>query len=511
MSTAEIFMFYKLIERKRNQWLSEIESTHPAKVLLKHIAAVNALRDAQIEAVKTYLFLKLACGARPLWSLFNDGVFNTLDAQQSSRFSESRDFLEKNPGALALLEYASFPTAKGKPTAPALKTLMEEHPEQVDAAAVWKKIFYGVGYTDYLFSLPMGAGKTFLMAAFIYIDLYFARQNPEDPRFAHNFMVFAPSGLKSSIVPSLRKMQDFDPAWVIPEPEATKLRRLITFEVLDEQKSAKNSNRIKNPNAHKVNSFISTNVTDNMGFVAVTNAEKVILDRFIDEGELGLPVEEDERVKLANEFRSLIGKLPHLSIFIDEVHHAADGEIKLRKVVTQWAETAENTFVQTIGFSGTPYLEKAEEIVFTDDLKIKTTDLCNIVYHYPLIKGLGNFLKIPRVEVSSSDSSEEIVASGLRDFLEHYADTVYAGGLVAKLAIYCGQIENLEERIAPVVAAVLSEKGFDPAVAMLKFHRGGRNFLNGTEILSKRNRQDASLLLAPRSRVCWLFPGGQRA
>ena len=26
-------------------------------------------------------------------------------------------------------------------------------------------------YTDYLFSLPMGAGKTYLMSAFIYLDL----------------------------------------------------------------------------------------------------------------------------------------------------------------------------------------------------------------------------------------------------------------------------------------------------------------------------------------------------
>ena len=36
----------------------------------------------------------------------------------------------------------------------------------------FKKIFYDVNYTDYLFSLPMGAGKTYLMAAFIYLDLY---------------------------------------------------------------------------------------------------------------------------------------------------------------------------------------------------------------------------------------------------------------------------------------------------------------------------------------------------
>ena len=31
---------------------------------------------------------------------------------------------------------------------------------------VLKDIFYQVTYSDYLFSLPMGAGKTYLMAAF---------------------------------------------------------------------------------------------------------------------------------------------------------------------------------------------------------------------------------------------------------------------------------------------------------------------------------------------------------
>ena len=57
----------------------------------------------------------------------------------------------------------------------------------------------------------MGAGKTYLMAAFIYLDLYFAKNVPTNPAFAHNFIIFAPSGLKSSVVPSLKTIQDFNP------------------------------------------------------------------------------------------------------------------------------------------------------------------------------------------------------------------------------------------------------------------------------------------------------------
>lgn len=104
---------------------------------------------------------------------------------------------------------------------------------KIDYENVFRNIFYGVTYTDYLFSLPMGAGKTYLMAAFIYIDLYFAQNEPDNPCFAHNFMVMAPSGLKSSIVPSLKHIQEFDPSWIIPEPTASQLKRLIKFEILD--------------------------------------------------------------------------------------------------------------------------------------------------------------------------------------------------------------------------------------------------------------------------------------
>ena len=93
----------------------------------------------------------------------------------------------------------------------------------------FRKAFYGVSYTDYLFSLPMGTGKTYLMAAFIYLDLYFAGNEPSNPAFAHNFIILAPSGLKSSIVPSLKTIQRFDPSWVIPEPAASSLKRQISF------------------------------------------------------------------------------------------------------------------------------------------------------------------------------------------------------------------------------------------------------------------------------------------
>jgi len=36
------------------------------------------MRDAQIEAIKTYLFLKIKCDNKPLYELFYIGAFNSI-------------------------------------------------------------------------------------------------------------------------------------------------------------------------------------------------------------------------------------------------------------------------------------------------------------------------------------------------------------------------------------------------------------------------------------------------
>ena len=94
--------------------------------------------------------------------------------------------------------------------------------------------------------------ENYLMAAFIYWDLYFAQNEPHNPAFAHNFMIFAPSGLKSSVVPSLKNIQGFDPTWVIPEPATSEIKRQLSFVGLDQSKTAKKSNKTKNPNVQKI-------------------------------------------------------------------------------------------------------------------------------------------------------------------------------------------------------------------------------------------------------------------
>ncbi len=459
-------MFYKMIERARDNWYMSSEC--PVSDLIAYITRKGQMRDAQIDAIKTYLYLKIACDCQPLMLLFSRGKFNTLNLDSLELSKDVREFLKGNPAAAALLEYACMTNDEGEQVSPKLEKQIKKAPSSIDYTKFFRDAFYGISYTDYLFSLPMGAGKTYLMATFIYLDLYFARMEPRNPAFAHNFIVFAPSGLKSSVVPSLRTIQKFDPSWVLPEPAASELKRQISFEILDQGKTASKSNKTKNPNVQKIASHQP--LSELFGLVAVTNAEKVILDRIKEiKGQISyFEDSDDEKDRQANELRNLIGKLPGLSIFIDEVHHAVSDEIKLRAVVNRWAQN--QTVNSVVGFSGTPYLEKAEKIPVTEKLSVATAEITNIVYYYPLIEGVGNFLKRPVVKISDIPDSGCIIDAGVRAFLDTYKDTTYAGGLVAKLGIYCGTIEKLEEVVYPIVAGIVTEYGLDPS-CILKFYR----------------------------------------
>lgn len=470
-------MFYKIIEKKRDEWLSS-----PSCVitdLISYIEHQHKMRDAQIESIKTYLFLKIECQNRPLWELFASGKFNYTNVDNLEVNRVTREVLESNPAALSLWEYASISDENGNVNSPKILEAIKKSPDSIDYVSVIKDLFSNVSYPDYLFSIPMGAGKTYLMAALIYLNLYFAIAEPDNPIFAHNFILFVPSGLKSSIVPSLRDIQNFNPLWILPDPVASQLKNLIQYEWLQESSSASKSNIVKNPNARKISMQVAK--PNLMGLVAVTNAEKVILDRVdkdynIDASLLkSLPEEERKEYEAtlqANELRDQIGLIPGLCILIDEVHHASDDQ-KLRKVVNKWME--QSNFNSVLGFSGTPNMDPAAKIKITDDLSVKCTQYANVVTFYPLIKGIGNFLKIPVVRHSNLDSTE-IISRGLREFFNSYADTVYSNGTSAKVAVYAPSIAVLEEEIYPAAYAVCVEMGINPTETILKYHKGNSSY-----------------------------------
>lgn len=474
-------MFYSIITKARDTWLDS-KDCH-IKELVSYMQKKAALRDAQIEAIKTYLYLKIKCQNKPLWQLFCEGYFNATNLYDiyqklNANAHAFMEYLQLNQAALSLYDIALHLPKND------LQQYIHKNYTTIDYEQIFKSLFYNVSYTDYLFSLPMGAGKTYLMAAFMYLDLYFALNEPNNKSFAHNFLILAPSGLKSSIIPSLRKMKDFDVSWILPEPSASELKKLAKFEILNQSKTNKKSNKIQNPNVAKIASY---QPYENMfGLILVTNAEKVILEK-LDKDVLYQELNEEEKQgwSNANELRDTIAKIPSLGIFIDEVHHAANEEIKLRQVVSEWNKKGSVNMVA--GFSGTPYLKSSEKIIIGDSVKIEHKEISNIVYYYPLIKGIGNFLKTPVLKTAHTSNRLEIVEQALKEFFKD--SKIYENTLNAKMAIYCGSIENLEEQIYPKVCEILAGFRLDSS-HILKFHKGNKSYPEPKDALNEFENLD---------------------
>lgn len=141
-------------------------------------------------------------------------------------------------------------------------------------------------------------------------------------------------------------------------------------------------------------------------------------------------------------------------------------------MVNKWAKGS--SFNCVLGFSGTPYLSSADNVAITATLPMKNKNLSNVVYYYPLVDGIDNFLKCPTIKISDG-GWEDIVTRGVEEFLTKYKETTYKGNIPAKQAIYCGKIENLEENVYPLVAEIVSRHGMNPSEVILKYHDGNKN------------------------------------
>ena len=479
-------MFHELIKKICDEWYSSDKCK--IKNIINYMIEQNKLRDAQIESIKLYLFFKIYCKNQSLERLFNEGYFlQNIDLDELPISKKLNDFLYDNPAARQLYEI-SLTDVNYKE----LKEEIEKNYLTLDFKSIFKKFFHNIDYANYIYSLPMGAGKTFLMSAFIYLDLYFAMNEPYNKAFAHNFIILAPSGLKSSIVPSLKKIKDFNVTWIFPEPIASNLKKILKFEILDAVKTDKKSNKIKNPNVAKIAQYQP--YKDMFGVILLTNAEKVILDKVkIENEQLQIDFENDDIIsKVANELRETIGKIPNLAIFIDEVHHVADEEIKLNKVVTNWNRT--KNVNEVIGFSGTPYLDRPEIFNITSKIAIKNTDISNTIYYYPLTAGIDNFLKKPKIIASTDNNPLNIIKEGLTEFFDKYKDVSY-NGVLSKIAIYCGNIKNLEESIYPFVSEFVTNLKMNPNEVILKYHGGNKEYS-----LPKENDLEFESLNTPLSK-----------
>lgn len=461
----------KLIELKTNYWISEEKKKSQSIIssLVKHIEK-SPLREPQKEAVYVYLWLKFIGNNEKLSEIVRKGLL--YDEEIAKEYENFHTF-KNNFTTQFLNQFCQDNKLKNLHK----KLVNDPNGEKTDWEKVLDELLHNYEYPSYLYSLPMGAGKTYLMACFIYLDLYFASFYKKDKRFAHNFVLFAPQATKTAILPSLQTIRDFNPEWVLPKDEAERIKQIIQIEILDAL-SSKRRDKLQgnNPNLEKVNRIAQTK---NFGIVFITNAEKVVLEKFSDEDKLYLDPKSllyDSKKALEiikyNDLREKLSQISHLMVILDEVHHvygkSENGEKKLRQAVNILNQ--HKNVVSVIGMSGTPFV-KSEIIIKSEDKeeKIKLNQIQDIVYNYLLNQGIGKFLKIPEVK-KSEVKAEIFIKEALTEFFKSY-DLTYKNGTESKIVFYCPSIEKLNNDILPVVQDWYIKNRPKKDIEIFKFYR----------------------------------------
>jgi len=440
---------YSLIQNKVNTYINSELSNNQSVIgnIVKHIRKQHKLRIPQEEAIEVYLWLKFVGQNKKLSDIVKSGLL--FDEAEAKKY-EYYNIFQDNYTTSFINQFSQDNNLKNLTQ----QLLNDPKGQTHNWDNILSDLLHKFEYPNYLFSLPMGAGKTYLMAAFIYLDLFFANPNRNDKRFAHNFVVFAPSASKTAILPSLQTIKNFNPEWILPKQEADRLKQIIHMEILDSLSSnRKDKLHGNNPNLEKVNRL--THLGD-FGLVFITNAEKVVLEKY-DKKDLvytdpSKTLFYDEKkiseLKKINELREKLSQIPYLTVILDEVHHSygkyEKEEKKLRQAVNILNQN--NNVVNVIGLSGTPYVRHTLAI---GDSEIKLNQIQDIVYNYSLADGIGKFLKIPDVK-GVHIKEEQFIQKALDEFFADY-DKIYLDGTKSKVAFYCPGIIKLNKDILPVV------------------------------------------------------------
>ncbi len=458
---------FELVEGKTESWISQERKNNRSAIgsLVNYISSKKKLREPQLKAIEVYLWIKFVGNNQKLSEIVKQGLL--YDDEKAKEYSYYQNF-SGNYVTQFLNQFCQDNNLKN------LQDFLLNDPQgqEHDWNVVLEELLHNFDYPNYLFSLPMGAGKTFLMAAFIYIDLYFALINKSDNRFAHNFMVFAPSASKTAILPSLQTIKNFDPSWVLPEKESERLKRIIHIEILDSL-SSKRKDKLhgNNPNLEKVNRITQTK---DFGVIFITNAEKVVLEKIDDiqklkilTGQISIDEKEEDEIKKTNELREKLSQIKNLSVILDEVHHTygktESGEKKLRQAVSILNQ--HNNVVSVLGLSGTPFVKSKVKI---GESEIKLNQIQDIVYNYSLADGIGKFLKNPIIQ-GFSINENLFLKQALDKFFNEF-DKTYSNGTKSKIVFYCPSIKVLNIEILPVIQEWYSENRRNRESEIFKYY-----------------------------------------
>ena len=391
------------------------------------------LREPQFEALEMYIFLKEYVSNRHVHEIFAD-----WHARQNG--FEGRSEL----GVEQLGLFGDLDT------------------EQYQAVFEYIQKF-DRDYPNYIFALPMGTGKTILMATCIFYEFLLANKFPKDPTYCHNALVFAPD---KTVLQSLKEIQTFDMRRVVPPEYVSFLSTHIRFHFLEETGTAlstmdrsqfniviSNTQKIILKKQHKAKSasdrlFKSEAPTYQPGSVYAEAADLYDFD-----------APEDENDLTTNQRFQKLTRLEQLGIFVDEAHHAFGTKLardmgiqksktSLRLTIDELAASLKQVGTRVsacYNFTGTPYV--GQQV------------LPEVVYGYGLKEAIDKaFIKKVMLHSYTNPRSSEFVKLVVTHFWKTHAERRHEG-MLPKLALFAATIDELQNELRPAVEAVLGDLG----------------------------------------------------
>ena len=390
------------------------------------------LRRPQFEALEMYVFLKEFCGNPQIYDLFDKWFKREGDFADETVYTVSK----AGSGQMSLYDVAA-----------------------VDYKGVFNAMRKNATvYPNYIYALTMGLGKTVLMATCVFYEFLLANKYPNDKRFCHNVLVFAPD---KTVLQSLHEIVTMKKELVVPQEYCRVLDQNIKFHFLDDV-------------------GITLNTLDNSDFnIIISNTQKIIKKRVHKEktpiekllemsnapqqetdiisAALGAVYTEentrDEGELLTNQRFEKLTRLRQLGVFVDEAHHLFGNDLQksmtsLRLTINELDKELRQSGTQIIGcynYTGTPYLENSV--------------LPEVVYSFGLKEAIvSGYLKDVEIKGYDNVKSQEFLREVIKEFWATYNGKTYEG-LLPKLAIFGATIDEVVNEIRPAVESALAELG----------------------------------------------------
>lgn len=441
------------------------------------------LRKPQFEALEIYVFLKEYLENQPVHNLFK-------------QWSENQ----------GLFEGRNFQTSTGQ-----IQLDIFKHTSKEEFEAVYKHLRKNASdYPNYIFALTMGVGKTILMATCIFYEFLLANKFPQDEKYCHNALVFAPD---KTVLQSLKEIQTFDLSKVVPPEYVNFLNSNVKFHFLEE-------------------SGATLTILDQSRFnIIITNTQKIILKRQNKEETpldklfksqkptyeansvyeayedlYGFDQPEDEVSLTTNQRFEKLRRMSQLGIYIDEAHHAFGNQLasdmgvkrtktSLRTTVDELAANLKRSGTQVVAcynYTGTPY--------------VQNQILPEVVYAFSLQDAINQaYLKKVRINAYGNTKNDEFIKVAIASFLEAVKDKRYEG-MLPKIAFFASTIEELQKELKPAVEKALVEHNI--SVDKILVNVGDDKLTNNDDIrefnrLDSRESEKQFILLVNKGREGW--------